>query len=62
MRTTIFSIILILATILTVGCERQGPAERAGEKIDEAAEEIANEAEDACEDLKENLEAEDTDC
>ena len=32
------SLVLLSAAMLCVGCEPQGPAERAGEKIDRAAE------------------------
>lgn len=32
---------------LLTSCEKKGPAEKAGEKIDEAAEEVADEIDDA---------------
>ena len=40
---------LCLASFATLGCEaeREGPLERAGEKIDEAGEEIEDEVDDA---------------
>lgn len=62
MKKQITMLTLILAAFLTVACEQQGPAERAGEQIDEAAEDVANAAEDACEDAKEAAGADDTDC
>lgn len=62
MKTRTTLMLLILTSLITVACERQGPAERAGEKIDEAAEDVANAAEDACEDAKEAAGADDTDC
>ncbi|MGA9574000.1 MAG: hypothetical protein WBS20_08655, partial [Lysobacterales bacterium] len=59
----------VLATTLMIGCERKGPAEQAGEKIDQAYEDIqdsgkdlGNEIEDACEHLKKEAGAEDKDC
>ena len=42
---------LILAGLL-VGCEKEGPMEKAGEKIDQATEEVQEEARQA----KENVE------
>lgn len=62
MRTTMIFVILLLTAMLTAGCERQGPAERAGEEIDETVEDVANAAEDACEDAKEAAGAEDDEC
>lgn len=62
-------IVLILISMLAAACEPEGPAERAGEKIDEAYEEVreagedlGNEVEDACEELKDEAGAEDKDC
>lgn len=62
MRNSIFILALILTAMLAIGCDREGPAERAGEKIDEAAEDVGNAVEDACEDAKEAAGAEDEDC
>lgn len=62
MRKSILFLAIVLMTFMIVACERQGPAERAGEKIDEAATDVANAAEDACEDAKEAAGADDTDC
>lgn len=53
---------LMLTLMLAAGCEREGPAERAGESLDDAANEVANAVEDACEDVKEGAGAENTDC
>lgn len=36
-----------LALVFTAGCESEGPAERAGEKVDDAVEDAADKAEDA---------------
>lgn len=38
---------LLAASLLIAGCEDEGPAEQAGEKIDDAAEETQESAEDA---------------
>lgn len=61
--------ILIVGSFAIAGCDRDGPAEEAGESVDEAAErlkenvdEAGNKVEDACEDVKEGVDAEDTDC
>ncbi len=43
-------------------CDNQGPAERAGERIDEFATDAGNAVEDKCEEIKEGAGAEDTDC
>ena len=49
---------LFLAALVTTlslglaGCEKEGPMERAGEKLDEAAEEVKGAAEDAVDDIK----------
>lgn len=43
-------------------CEKEGPAERMGSKMDEAAEDVGNEIEDACEELKDKGGAENTNC
>jgi hypothetical protein len=39
-----------LAAFGTLGCEREGPLERAGEEIDEAGEEVKDELDDATDD------------
>lgn len=62
-------IVLMFLSMLAAGCERDGPAERAGEKLDEAyedvresGEDLGNAVEDACEKLKDQAGAEDDDC
>jgi hypothetical protein len=62
MRISMMMLTLLLSAFLTVGCERDGPAERFGEKVDEAAEDIGDAAEEACEDAKDAAGAEDDDC
>lgn len=56
---------LVLMSMLTVGmlgCEKDGAAENAGEKLDEAATDIGNKIEDNCEEAKEAAGANDTRC
>jgi hypothetical protein len=53
---------LFLTALLAAGCEQEGPAERAGEKLDDAATDVGNAIEDACEDVKEGAGADDKDC
>jgi hypothetical protein len=62
------SSVLLTAVILS-GCEKEGPAERAGEVVDDAAREVqdagkdlGNSIEDACEDMKAGVGAKDTNC
>jgi predicted small lipoprotein YifL len=43
-------------------CEKKGPAETAGEKIDNATTDIGNKIEDKCEEAKESAGAKDTRC
>lgn len=62
MRKLTFILTLMVSAWLVTACEQQGPAERAGEKIDEATEDIGNAVEDACEDIKDAANADDTDC
>jgi hypothetical protein len=47
----------LLAAILVAGsgCEREGPAEKAGEKVDEAVEEAADELEEAADEAEESV-------
>ncbi len=54
--------LMVLMAALLVGCDQEGPAERAGESIDEAVEDVGNSIEDACEDIKDGVDAEDDDC
>jgi hypothetical protein len=56
---------LVLMTVLTAGmfgCEKKGPAESAGEKIDNATTDLGNKIEDKCEEAKEGAGAKDTRC
>lgn len=62
MRIYMSVLSLLLAAMITTACERQGPMEEAGEKLDDATEEIGDSIEDACEETKEALGAEDDDC
>ncbi|MFA7553029.1 MAG: hypothetical protein WCY88_02175 [Spongiibacteraceae bacterium] len=62
------SLIVVMAVFIS-GCEKDGPAERAGENMDDAVEQmqdqgrdLGNKIEDACEDMKEGAGAQDTDC
>lgn len=59
MRITnmLFPVAVLLAVMFaTVGCDREGPAERAGEKIDHAAERAGDKIEDASEKAAEKIE------
>lgn len=66
MKTTASNVTRILfAALLCVGmaaCEKKGPAETAGEKIDNATTDIGNKIEDKCEEAKESAGAKDTRC
>ena len=42
------------ASVFITGCDDQGAAEEAGEKIDETVEDVGEEAEDAAEDLQDD--------
>lgn len=64
---------LALIVAFMMGCEKEGPAEQAGEKIDQAVEDakesvsdaadkVGDEVEEACEKAKEGMGSEDTDC
>jgi hypothetical protein len=55
----------ILMTALTagmLGCEKDGPAENAGEKIDQTTTDVGNKIEDKCEEAKKSMGADDTRC
>ena len=39
-------------TLGLAGCEKEGPMERAGEKLDDAAEKVEEAAEDAADEIK----------
>ncbi len=48
--------ILVFLGIGTIGCEREGPAERTGKKLDDAAEQVGEKAEKLMEKSGEKLE------
>ena len=53
MTYKLFLAALIAALSLGLaGCEKEGPMERAGEKLDEAAEEVKDAAEEAADEIK----------
>jgi hypothetical protein len=62
LRKTTYALLLAIFTFGVVGCEQQGPAEKAGEKLDDAITDTGNAIEDACEDVKDEMGAEDKDC
>lgn len=51
-----FIAMILLFALLTSACEQQGPAERAGEKIDETVEKVGDSAEDAVDKVGDKLE------
>ncbi|MFZ7126713.1 MAG: hypothetical protein ACOWWM_11230 [Desulfobacterales bacterium] len=56
-RGRLATILVLLALVFVLAaCEQEGPAERAGEKIDEAAETTAEKMEDAGEAVEEKAE------
>lgn len=59
----LYTFILAGALALTLaGCNNDGPAENAGEKIDNTMNEMGNKIEDACEKAKEGVKMDDPDC
>lgn len=42
---------IMMVAVLCLGCEQEGPAERAGKQFDNAAEEISGQLEDAGDEL-----------
>jgi hypothetical protein len=59
----LFAVTLVGAlSFSSVACHKEGPAERAGKKLDEAATDVGNAVEDKCEKAKEGLGAKDTNC
>lgn len=60
-RTTQMLAVLCVCGWLAA-CDTEGPAERAGERVDETATDVGNAIEDKCEEAKEQAGAEDTDC
>jgi hypothetical protein len=47
---------IVMSVIALAGCEKEGPAEQAGEQIDETMESIQQDAEDAGEMVQEKVE------
>ncbi len=43
----LFAIVFLSAALALMGCENEGPAEKAGEKIDQTAEKAGDKMEDA---------------
>ncbi|GAB1267835.1 hypothetical protein NBRC116493_10880 [Aurantivibrio infirmus] len=62
MKNLLIFLTLIFMGAGIVACEKDGPAERAGEKIDEVTTDVGNAVEDACEDVKESAGAENSNC
>lgn len=53
MKFRIFLAVLIAAlTVGLAGCEKEGPMERAGEKLDDATEEVKDAAEEAGDEIE----------
>jgi hypothetical protein len=52
MKYLIYISMAITAMTLMVACERKGPAERAGERVDEGVEEVREEAQQGKEDIE----------
>jgi len=52
MKKGIWLFVAMLTLPVIAGCNKDGPAERAGEKIDNAAHEIKDAAKDAADDVK----------
>ncbi len=56
LKTLTWAVLLTPLAFATVGCEKNdGPAERAGEKVDEAADEVSEGAEEAGDEIEEAL-------
>ncbi|HEY8386590.1 MAG TPA: hypothetical protein VIK82_10270 [Porticoccaceae bacterium] len=51
--TSALTITALLAVLALAGCDKQGPAERAGETIDDAAREARDQMEDARDHMEE---------
>jgi len=53
MRLKIFILSIFLAfTLVVAGCNNEGPAEKAGEKIDETVEDVGDAVEDAGDEIE----------
>jgi hypothetical protein len=53
-ETSLVTLIAVIVTLGVVSCERQGPAERAGEKVDHAVDTIKNGGEEPAADKLED--------
>ena len=62
MKHKLIATLALTALMGIAGCERSGPAERLGERIDDATEEIGDTVDDACEDIKEAAGADNDNC
>jgi hyperosmotically inducible protein len=47
---------MMIAAFLIVGCEKEGPAEKAGERVDEMAEDMGDAMDDASDSVKDTVE------
>lgn len=54
--TITIAVLFAFSSIALVGCEQDGPAERAGEEIDEAVDEAEDNIEDAAEEVEDEVE------
>jgi len=53
MRSSLLVPVFAVLALVAAGCEKEGPAERAGEQIDEAMDEVKEAADDAGDHLQE---------
>lgn len=53
MRSSLLVPVFAALALLAAGCEKEGPAERAGEQLDEAMDEVKEAADDAGDHLQE---------
>ena len=56
LRTLMIAVLFGLLSIGVLSCEKEGPAEKAGEKIDQTVEEAGDKMEEAGEAVKETAE------
>jgi len=56
MINSLLKILLVVGALSLAACEKQGPAEEAGEKIDNAFEDIQTESKDAADDAADEIE------
>jgi hypothetical protein len=52
MKKMSYLLLIVFAAIFAGACEKQGPAERAGEKVDDAMSDMADAAEDAGDEIE----------